>query len=177
MMSEFFLDDFVGADDIDDALHAVATNCTMAMLSAANRASAPAALDAIRASFTAAHHLRNLLPLAGDDLLTGGAARICAIYASLNESFDILEAALDSLQRYHGLAHMAAIIEQGNANEASRELFARAETVHPPIVRDEATAAGVQALREIFGPLNKTQIALATVRHAALGRNIDNEPF
>lgn len=175
-MSEL-LDDFVGADTINNALHALNTACQMAMLSAASRTSAPAAFEAIRVSFSAAHRLRSLLASAGDDLLTGGVQRVRAIADSLDESFNALEAATNSLQRHHGLAHMADIIEQGNADDASRKLFTIGLSAQPPLVRDEATAAGVQALREIFGPLNEIQIALATVGSAAMGRNIDNEPF
>lgn len=171
------LDDAVGASIIDDVVHALSTTCTRAMLSAASRTSAPAALEAIRASFEAAHHLRNSLASVGDDLLTGGVQRVGAIADSLDENFNALEAATNGLQRHHGLAHMADIIEQGNADEASCELFTKAVASHPPIVHDDATAAGVQALREIFGPLNEIQIGLATVRCAAKGGNINSEPF
>lgn len=171
------LDDAVDTSIIDDALRALSITCTMAMVSAASRTSAPAALEAIRASFAAAHHLRNSLASVGDDLLTGGVQRVGAIADSLDESFNALEAATNSLQRHHGLAHMADIIEQGNADEASRKLFTKAVASHPPVVHDEATAAGVQSLREMVGPLNEIQIGLATVRRAAMGRNIDNEPF
>ncbi|WP_159997764.1 hypothetical protein [Roseomonas sp. 18066] len=149
----------------------------MARLSATSRWSAVASLRFIERAFMEAEHLRTMLEPAGGSLACASRPSDPTIVASLEDSLQALEEAVSHLQNHHGLEHLLDIIDQGNADQASCELVMRAAAVHPPIIHDEATAAGIQALRLILGPLNEIQAALADVRCAAEGRNIENEPF
>ncbi|WBV42559.1 hypothetical protein [Pseudoroseomonas cervicalis] len=124
-----------------------------------------------------AEHLRTMLEPVGGSLACASRPSYPTIIASLEDSLEALEDAVSYLQHHHGLAHLLDIVDQGNADEASCTLVMKAAAVHPPIIHDEATAAGIQALRFIVGPLNEIQVALANVRCAAEGRNIDNVPF
>lgn len=162
---------------LGDALGALATSCSMARLSATSRWSTVASLRFIERAFRDAEHLRTMLEPADGLLACASRPSHPNIVASLEDCLEALEDAVSHLQNHHGLAHLLDIIDQGNADQASCELVMRAAAAHPPIIHDEATAAGIQALRFIVGPLNEIQVALADVRCAAEGRNIDNEPF
>jgi hypothetical protein len=177
MEAEGAADDLVECGTIADALRVFEGACTTAMLAAYDRTTAPASLGLLRKSFSAAKRLRTMLMLEGGNLLNGHKPSLVEITRSLEENFAALEYALRYLSRHHGLAHMAEIIERGDADQASQEMLASLQDPHRLIVRDEATEAGVQAIREVVGPLNEILIALDVVQCIVMGRSIDDTPF
>jgi hypothetical protein len=165
-------------ETVADALRVLENACTLAMLAAAgSRTAAPAVLSFLRNAFKAAKLLRTMLMQQGDSLLNSHGPSLADITRSLEEDVEALQDASRSLHRHHGLAYMIDIVDRGDADQATQEAFAPLRKPNRLIVRDEATTAGVQAIREIVGPLNEVHIALDVVRRIATGRNIDDIPF
>lgn len=177
MEAEGAADDLVECKTIADALRDLEGACTAAMLAAYSRTTAPVSLGFLRKSFTAAKHLRTMLMLEGDTLLSDHAPFLADTTDSLERSLEALHCAWRHLHRHHGLAYLAEIVDRGDADQASQEMFAPLRDTQRLIVRDDATAAGVQAIREIVGPLNEVLIALDVVKTISERRTIGDTPF
>jgi hypothetical protein len=177
MYVEGIADDLYECKTVADALRNLERACPLAMISAHSRTAAPASLEFVRNAFNAAKSLRSMLMSERENLLSGYEPSLTDITLSLEDSLDALQYALRYLHGHHGLAYMVDVVDQGSADHATQEMFASLREPNRLFVRDEATAAGVQAIREIVGPLNEVHIALDVARRIAKGRNIDDLPF
>jgi hypothetical protein len=174
---EGIVDDPVECETVANALRNLERACTLAVVSAHTRTTAPASLEFVRNAFNAARNLRSMLMSERENLLGSHEPSLTEITVSLEESLEALQYALRYLHRHHGLAYMVDIVDRGNADQATQEMFVSLRKPNRLIVRDETTAAGVQAIREIVGPLNEVHVALDVARRIATGRNIDDLPF
>lgn len=177
MEAESTADDMIECKAIADTLRVLEGACTTAMLAAYDRTTASASVELLRKSFTAAKYLRTMLMLESNNLLSGRVPSLVDITSSLERSLEALHCAWRHLHRHHGLAYMAEIVDRGDADQASQEMFAPLQDPQRLIVRDNATEAGVQAIREIVGPLNEVLIALDVVKTIFERRTIGDTPF
>lgn len=165
-------------ETVADALRKLRDTCTLAMLAAVDsRTAAPAVLGFLRNAFNAAKLLRTMLTQQGDSLLNSHNPSLADVTRILEEEVEALQDASRSLHHHHGLAYMVGIVDRGDADQATQEIFASLRKLDRLIVRDEATAAGVQAIKEIVGPINEMHSAIDVVRRIVTGRNIDDVPF